>query len=124
MTLDPDLLRDILGRLIDTPPNARLRVPEIEGRSQDEVFEHLELLADAGFIEAQPLAAMGGRGRIYAVNVVRVTYAGQEFFAAARNETLWAETKTTFRQRGLDFTLDLASRVLTGLAAAKLGLPG
>jgi len=124
MRLDPDLLREILTELVDAPANCRLRVPTIEGRSENEIFEHLELLADARFLEAKFLGSGSGGQRIFAVTVLRVTYAGQEFLAAARNDTLWTETKKSFRERGIDFTIDLASRTLGMLAARAMGLPG
>jgi hypothetical protein len=123
MTLDPDLLREVLISLASAPPNTTPQIPEIAGHSQDEIFEHVQLLHDAGFIEARILPSSVSQQRIYAVHVIRVKYAGHAFLAAARDEAMWKVTKKTFRDKGVEFTLDLASRILSNLAASHMGLP-
>lgn len=58
------------------------------------VFYNLELMMDAGFIEARKLD-----GEV--ISVERMTWAGHEFLDIARDETIWKKAKTILKNKGI-----------------------
>ena len=122
MKLDFDLARGILLLMESKPANAHPYSVNVDGYDQDTVFEHLELLDEAGFIEANFVNSSTAPGRIYNVFVKRMTWKGHEFLDNARNDTVWSEAKSVVREKGGSFSLDLFSAVLAQVALKVLGL--
>ena len=122
MKLDPDLARAILLQVEATPANRTSRDPEIEGYSEDEIFEHVELLNEAGYLEAKIVRSGSGDARIYTVFVTRLTWDGHEFLNAARNDTLWRRAKDKVTTSGGAMSLSILKAVLTDLAKRAVGL--
>lgn len=122
MKLDFDLVRQILLEMEDQPANARSFSIKIDGYDQDTLFEHLELLDEAGHIEAEFIGSSTAPGRIYNVNAIRMTWKGHEFLGNARNDTVWSQTKAVVRDKGGSFSLDLFSAMLAQIALKVLGL--
>jgi DNA-binding PadR family transcriptional regulator len=123
MQFDPDLARQILLEVEATPPNQHVKDIEFAGLDEDLIYEHIELLRDAGLVEAriQP-SGMGGR-RIYYAQVTRLTYAGHEFLANAKNERVWERTKAFIKEKGGAASLAVIVAVAKKFANDHFGLP-
>ena len=116
MKLDPDLARDILLKIEQAPPNHAPDRVEVEGRDQNEVFEHLELLHEAGLIEARIMKSGMGGARVLAVMVERLTWEGHDFLNKARQLSTWKRAKELVLSKGAPITFDVLKSVLTKLA--------
>jgi hypothetical protein len=99
--LDPDLARDLLLKVDQAPPNHSAKDLQVEGRDKDEVFEHLELLHEAGLIEARIVKSGMGGARVLAVMVERMTWEGHDFLNKARQPSTWNEQRIWSFQREL-----------------------
>jgi DNA-binding transcriptional ArsR family regulator len=100
MQFDPDLARRILLEIEATPANQDVGDIEFSDVDENEIYEHIELLADAGLVEARiQLSGMGGN-RIYFASVTRLTHAGHSFLADARDERVWEKTKAFVKEKG------------------------
>lgn len=122
MRLDFDLVRKILLQMEAMPANSQPYSVEVEGYDQSTVFEHLDLLAEAGFIDANIITSSTAAGRIYNVFVTHMTWKGHEFLDNARNESVWSEAKSVVAEKGGSFSLDVFSAVLTHVAVKLLGI--
>lgn len=123
MELRLDLVKKLLLIVEQTPANRVVPVIQIEGVDQDTVDEHLELLIkDAHYLEGKVHPGGSGQQRIVRVHVDRMTKAGHEFLANAKNETVWNKTVATVKEKGSSFSLELISRLLNQIAAQQLGL--
>ena len=94
MRLDPDLVRAILLEVEAAPANRQPDKIDVDGYSDDEVLEHIELLKEAGYLDARTMRASTGGGRIMAAWVERLTWSGHEFLNDARDDTRWKQAKT------------------------------
>ena len=68
----------------------RLALPEIEGFSRDQIGYHVYLLQDAGLLKAHDARSRDNQWGFYPSHL---TWAGQEFLDAARNDTIWKKAK-------------------------------
>jgi hypothetical protein len=116
MKLDPDLARDLLLKIEQAPPNHDANDLQVDGRDKDEVFEHLELLHEAGLIEARIVKSGMGGARVLAVMVERMTWEGHDFLNKARQSSTWKRAKDLVVSKGAPFTFDVLKAVLTKLA--------
>ena len=116
MKLDADLARELLLKIEGAPANHAADTPEVEGRDKDEVLEHLELLHEAGLIEAKIVRSGMGGARILAANVERLTWEGHDFLNKARQGTTWKHAKELVVAKGGPLTFDVLKAVLTKLA--------
>jgi Hypothetical protein (DUF2513) len=93
MTRDIELIRKIVVE-IQSRKDAKyggLEIPSYDGGT---VAHHLELMMDAGLIEAQKI---DGNEMPYAFVVVKdLTWAGHDFASALANENVWGKIKKTF----------------------------
>jgi len=113
-----DLARSILLEIeAHEGPNAPSSI-EIEGYTKEEVNYHLGLLYNAGFIDAHEMNMARGT-RYIAKNL---TWEGHEFLDAARNETVWNNTKEAAKQYGGSIPLELIKGLLMKAASSYLGL--
>lgn len=95
MTRDYDLIRSILLAVEAMPAGEIVNGSiELKGLSKEptlaELMEHIKLLIDAGFIEGKVLKFMGGEGTFI---IESLTWTGQDFVAAMRDNTLWNRAK-------------------------------
>lgn len=123
MQRNPDLLRALLFAIETTPANRDVGTPAAEGHGEDEILEHLEMLSDAGLIEAKFVRAGSGRTRLLHVHVVRLTHASHEFIAKSRSDTVRQKTKGNFAEKGMSVSMDLVTGVLGKIAAQAMGIP-
>ncbi len=119
MRRDMDLIRRICLAVQDLPPGGNLK--ELDGVAEEVFWEHAKLLLDAGYVEGKALPYLGGGG--FAM-LSRLTWAGQDFADAARNDTLWARAKEKFIASGASFTVDLLKDWLKAEISKGLGSLG
>lgn len=121
MRRDDDLIRKLLLAIEETdePPDSI----KIEGYEELIVNRHLELLEEAGYIEATPLrSAMPPY--LMAVHVERLTWDGHDFLEAARNETVWKKARERIKSFGGGVSFAVLKTILIEVAKEELGLGG
>jgi Hypothetical protein (DUF2513) len=97
MKLDKDLVREILLQVEAYPHPMGWVELSVPGHSAEEIAHHVELLDEAGFIEAQELTSMDG----YDWRAKRLTYEGHEFLDTVRDGEVWRFTKETAKKSGV-----------------------
>ena len=122
MKRDMDLIRTILQKVESCEdPHGLEHVPEIDGYSQAQVSYHIKLLHDAGFVEAQIADEFGTACTDFLS--INLTWTGQDFLDAARDDTLWKKAKENVIKPGASFTFDLLLVWLKTQVRTALGLP-
>jgi hypothetical protein len=94
---------------------------QCEGFRAEERLYHLELLRDAGLIEAH--ITYDGRDNPISAHVKRLTWAGHDFLDAMRDDTLWKQTKENVIKPGASWTFEVLKDYLKAEAKHRLGLP-
>jgi DNA-binding transcriptional ArsR family regulator len=123
MKRDMDLIRSILQKVESCEDaNGLEHMPEIDGYSKSQISYHMKLLYDAGFIEAQIVDEMGP-GCVADFMWINLTWTGQDFLDAARDDSLWKKAKETIIKPGASFTFDLLLAWLKAQVGIALGLP-
>ena len=122
MRFDPEIARSILLAVEATPPNQHPKPVELEGVDKAIITEHVELLNEAGLLEASFVSSgLGGERYIYA-RIKRLTFAGHQFLAHASNDTVWTRTLSTVKEKGGAVSLNVLTQLLSKIAAAHFGL--
>lgn len=97
MKFDKDTVREILLAIEASGQDPREWIDlEIAGKSSEEVAYHVQLLAEAGFIDAQELSSSDG----YDWKAKRLTYQGHEFLDTIREPEIWRMTKDNAKKAG------------------------
>jgi hypothetical protein len=115
MKRDWNLIRKILLQVEEGESIGSWFDLSIEGYSEAALSEHVHLLADAGYVEAKYLTDMvtGGEWK-----PIRLTWSGQDFLEASRNDTIWK--KAALKEKGLGLSLDLLKTALIEVAKQQL----
>jgi hypothetical protein len=111
-----DLCRDILLQV-----EADDKQPLPSKWTGQQMLFHVELLNDAGLLEAQIVRE--SKGELSSVRVKRLTWLGHEYLDAMRDNTVWAKAKDAFLTKGTSWTFDLLKEVLAQVIANQIGLP-
>lgn len=94
MKRDMDLVRNILIKIEQNENDDFYRNTfSIAGYDQTTVDYHILLLKEAGLLDAHISESEQG---IFA-QPIRLTWSGHEFIDAARNDTIWEQTKKMFK---------------------------
>jgi len=96
---------------------------EIEGHSPAEIAFHVNLLADAGFVNAEVIRSPGGR--IIKCYPADLTWHGHDFLDTIREEETWRATKSAAGKIG-GFTVEILKSIAVGYLkgrAREMGLP-
>lgn len=97
MKLEKELVREILLQVeASSDPMGWVEVT-VPGHSEEEIAYHVEILDEAGFIEAQDLTTMSG----YDWRPQRLTYDGHEFLDTIRDAEAWRFTKEVAKNAGV-----------------------
>lgn len=120
MKRDLNLIRNILLDLEAAPAGEATTRFEYEGRGQVEIVEHVQLLIDAGFIDGR--VRTGSRNEPLDCTVFRLTWAGQEFLAKAKNDTLWRKVLAQAEDKGLSTSMAIVNALLEAAAKKYVGL--
>src|ERR1043165_1581927 len=115
MNRDLNLIRSILLDIEASPPGEPIRGFQYDGREDAEILEHVQLLFDAGFIHGK--VRKGHVGQLNACVVHRMTWAGQEFLAKAKNDTIWKKVLAQAEEKGMSTSMTVIGGLLE--AAAK-----
>ena len=107
-----EIIREILLRLeTANTPNAYLNANNFNGLPEQEVAYNMQLLSEAGYIEAKIMNSSSGDGKINVVLAKRLTNAGHDLLDTMRNESVWNKVKEKFTSSGIDMTFDLVVSV-------------
>ena len=97
MKLNKDLMREILLQ-IEASPNPMgwvdISIPE---HTEEEIAHHIQLLHEAGFVEADDVTTLSG----YDWRARRLTYKGHEYLDAIRDREVWRLTKEVGKKTGV-----------------------
>jgi hypothetical protein len=119
MKRDMDLMREIL---LVTESDGTYK--SADHYTQREIAYHVKLLIEAGLIEGV-VACENENGRqvpvAYAIS--RLTMAGHDFLDAARENKVWEKAKSTIKEKGVGWTVDILKAICIQIAKSHLGLP-
>lgn len=118
MKRDLDLVREILLAIEnnENAVGASFVITEIPNRSQEEISYHVELLREAGLIEAKDFSK---GSRHYEWRPKRLTWLGHEFLDSARDENSWKQAKSKL-EKVRNFSFEVLKGVLVKLAERSL----
>ncbi|MGH7498119.1 MAG: DUF2513 domain-containing protein [Gemmatimonadales bacterium] len=123
MKRDMDLVRKILLHVeASGEEDLQNRMLELEGYSQPLIARHVEIMDEAGLVDAHVLRADGVPA--YAACVFRLKWEGHDFLEATRNETIWAKTKQFVVEKGGGASIEIIKRIALKVAVDHFGLPG
>lgn len=120
MKRDIDLFREILLETEKMPAMEMWTAVPLLGYDLSDVVAHVELVHDAGLIDARVL-----KGNPPDACVLRITNAGYDFLEASKQKTLWEQAKDQLISQGLPITAATIRAVLQALIQhqlAKLGI--
>lgn len=115
MKRNMDLVRSILLK-VEESGNPKLRsVPAVDGSTQLEVVYHVDLLTQAGLVEATDASSNAGRAFIE----IGLTWQGHEFLENVRDPEIWRKTKAGATKVG-SLSIGVLVDVAKAVVAAKL----
>lgn len=124
MKRDPELIREILLRVEALPIGHFLSNIEIDGYSPDVIGEHVRLLQEVGFIDAQVSRGNSQMGVMivvdYAIN--RLLNDGHDFIENAKSDTVWKKAREQVAEKTGDISLTVLKAVLAKTAMQAFGL--
>ena len=127
MKLNPDCVRDVLLTLESCEFQESISIEtlcsRISNRNPDDVHYTCIKLSEAGFISVQSAKYLYGGVRVSIIE--DITYAGHEFLANIRKDTVWNGVKSVAGKVGATslFALtQIATKVVTELIKAQFGL--
>jgi hypothetical protein len=103
MKRDMDLIREILRAVEACEDSHGINSPIIEGYNEAQIAYHLRLLVDGGLIEVGSVAGEFQQEDEYIG--INLTWGGQEFLNAARDDSLWKKAKEAVINSGVGFTV-------------------
>jgi purine nucleoside phosphorylase len=117
MKRDMELIRTLLLR--SEGDEAAVRIADTY--SVEERAYHVQLMVDAGFVEA--IVHRNADGAPIGAITSRLTWAGHDFLDAMRDDTIWKKAKEHVLKPGASWTFDLLKEWLKVQAKEKLGIP-
>ena len=112
MKRDMDLIRQMLLKIEEHPYDLDWVELKFEGHSPEEISYHVMLLAQAGLIEADNLSTLGGPQW----KAKSLTWQGQEFLEASKDEGRWNKTKKLVKEKGGGMVFEVLKTSLIELA--------
>jgi len=111
-----DLIRDILLAVeaSDSSPDSWIEL-SLPDHSQEEVSYNVELLAEAGFIDAVDHSSFDG----HEWHARRLTWTGHDFLDTIRDPEIWRQTKAGAKKAG-SWTVELLFAVAKAIGKQKL----
>lgn len=119
---DFDLIRLILLRIEASPLNSTITNSQLNVKDYEPLIValHVEMLVDAGFIEATIPKTLAGITPDFIVH--KINWEGYEFLDNARNDTVWKQFKSEAKKIGSSMSMAVANSLLIAAAKAQLGL--
>lgn len=124
MKRDMDLVRAILFAVEAAGEDQTIKAGDIQldGFSSGQISRHVQLLEEAGFLQANISKQLGGvaarRFHIYGM-----TWSGHDFLDTIRDPSVWEKTKDKIVSHGGSFSLEIVKALATGFLKQQLGLP-
>jgi hypothetical protein len=115
-----DLVREIL--LSTERLAARESLTGVDGRTKGEFAYNVDLMKQAGLVEAAVAKAWGSEPVEARVNAM--TWEGHDLLDAIRDDTIWHKTKTKVLETAGTVSMECLKAVAVSLARGALGLPG
>jgi Hypothetical protein (DUF2513) len=114
MKRDMDLVRNLLLEIEewDDSPGERTLGKRNEGISEQKIYDHLEIMAEAGLI-----IGMRTAGAYYPD---RITWNGYDFLDAVRNESTWQRTQDKIKSSFGTLPFDMVKAVAIEIAKAEM----
>ncbi len=120
MKRDMDLVRIILKELEDLPDDGRCFDLDIPDHPKGEVYAHVRLMHEAGLIEAVDFTTHDGM----VWKPKRLTWVGDEFLEAYRNDTFWQKGKELVLKAGGGLTLEGLKLVIPAILKSYIRVEG
>ena len=112
---DMDVVRSILLEVESLDPGeAGNSLSSLPGLDEFTFAGHVELLKEAGFVEAA-VARASGVGAV-AARADRLTWQGHDFLDAIRSDTVWSKTKSTIAATVGSASLEVVKAVAVSIA--------
>lgn len=116
MRRDADLIRLLLLEYEGEQPK-----PDLSAYTPEQQLEHEALLIEAGLIHGQVLK--GSNGFPAGVIILRLTWAGHEFLAAARSESIWKKVREQVKKAGVQVPISVLEELLKQFIKQSIGTP-
>ena len=120
MKRDMELIRKMLLELEGEAP------VDLSQYSKEQQTYHTVLLLESGLITSingsLDRIARDGRGNPIGFPPLRLTWAGHEFLDAAKNDTIWNQTRNLIKTKAGDVSFEVLKTVLTECAKRAMGL--
>lgn len=125
MKRDLEYLRSILKAIEAAPTGNQVMANTLDPAPYTgaELYEHLRLLNDAGFIEARFLPEVEGERALPATRIYRLTWSGHDYLAAVGDDKVWAKTKERLGPKLVSVSLEVVKSVAVAVMKHQLGLP-
>lgn len=101
MKRDLNLVREILIWASEQKDAKINQNPVIAGYTEEQIFYHIHIMAQAGLIFAMESNEMSKNPQ---VTLVSITWDGQDFMDAAQDNVLWNKAMKTVLREGASFT--------------------
>ena len=124
MKREIDLVRLILKDLGEAPSGEIIEDVRYHDRYDPTVIHYnMKLLIDEGFV-VEDRIQLGDRGRgILSISLKELTWKGNDFLDAARDDSVWQKAKQHILKPGASFTFDVLLEWLKAELKSRLGLP-
>lgn len=122
MKRDMDLIRNLL-LWIEADESLRdflASRPTGEQLTEAIINGHVQLLIEAGFIEAEQRRLKQIPG--FSIRIERITWGGHEFIDAMRSDTIWAKTKKLLKDKAMSVPATILQQLLVKLANEQIDL--
>jgi hypothetical protein len=119
MKRDFDLIRKILLNVEENHDGGIEIIETFEDYDNLTLMFHYELLIDIGLLKGSVLRVNTGEGHCICKGL---TWFGYDYLAKIKDETVWKKTKKTIREQGVEFTIEIISRIATKLIEDRMGI--
>jgi hypothetical protein len=115
-----DTVREILVAAEELPAGNALTTISFPAERLSEITYHIEILTEAGIIQAAISSELGGGTPHF--HVWRLTWEGHEFLDSIRNDNMWNRTKSFITDKGASMSFDVIKNVALSFTNEALGL--
>lgn len=121
MKRDWDVIRKILLTCEAAPSGQRITSRAFPDLDKAVVFEHVRILTDAGYLEAdlKPSSTGAGGGEFM---ILYMAWDGHDLLAKMKSDTWWAKIKKVAADKGLTLTFDVIKTLALPAAKELFGL--
>lgn len=116
MKRDMDLVRSVLMQVESAESALDAGQLDYMGHPQEEVYYHIELMQRRGLIDASVRRDWGGT--VIDVTINGLTWDGQDFLDAMRDDRVWARAKRAVRESVGSTTFEVVKRICVEVAAS------